>query len=257
MKRLLFIGIIFMAASIYSVDAAETEHQSSFSQYRPCYMIFGDKNDQVKGQFSLKYGLLHPYKIGLFFGYTQYMFWDLYDISSPFRDINYNPEVFWKWKIQAKRAWLKLDYIQIGPYEHNSNGRGGEESRSWDRYYAQAQISVGDRVNAGINLKGFGFYYIGEHNEDIKDYIGHYEAKIFIKLTGTGKDEITDREEVYIRGGSGSVLEKGWLEAGFKIRTFFARFKPYIFVQIWHGYAESLLIYNEKETYIRAGFILE
>jgi outer membrane phospholipase A len=47
------------------------------------------------------------------------------------------------------------------------------------------------------------------------------------------------------------------VEGGFKFRFILPVFMPYLYVQVYYGYAESLLEYNQKETRIRAGFILD
>ena len=57
------------------------------------------------------------------------------DISAPFRETNYEPEVFWiapvPWKVFGSDAIL----VSLG-LSHQSNGRSQLTSRSWNRVYA-------------------------------------------------------------------------------------------------------------------------
>jgi len=81
----------------------------------------------------------------VYLAYSQASFWQIFDTSrsSPFRETNYNPEIFYR------REWGQWPWMngrvaaQIG-YEHESNGQGpalnesGQPvnlSRSWDRTY--------------------------------------------------------------------------------------------------------------------------
>ncbi|NIW14677.1 MAG: hypothetical protein GWN31_12285, partial [Candidatus Thorarchaeota archaeon] len=97
-------------------------------------------NFEVKFQFSFKVQLWEKVFWGhgdLFFGYTQLSFWQLYDkdMSSPFRETNYEPEIFFKFDTDFNVLGLRNRLITIG-FNHESNGRGGELSRSWNRIFA-------------------------------------------------------------------------------------------------------------------------
>lgn len=75
------------------------------------------------------------------------------------------------------------------------------------------------------------------------------------KEAGAEKDENGGgREEFYIRGGSHE--RKGWIEAGLRFRPITNSFNSTILIQVFHGYGESLISYDEKETTVRAGLIL-
>ncbi|MCP4132210.1 MAG: phospholipase A [bacterium] len=268
MKKLLVLLFVFLfGVSIFAQEIVDKidiepasqesdEDYSAFSLYKSNYMVFGNYSDQVKGQISFKYELVQDW--GIHIGYSQYMFWDLYKSSSPFREVNYNPELFWRWDAE----FGALDYLQAGFYEHESNGKDGASSRSWDRSYLQFQLSVGERVNLGLDLKGFYSYRIASDNSDIVDYVGYYEAKIFLKLSGEGGDSMLDKEEIYLLWGTGKNnygfdFAKGWYEAGVKVRLLFAAIQPYLYLQGFYGYGESLIDYNKKDWAIRFGFVFE
>jgi phospholipase A1 len=74
----------------------------------------------------------------IFFGITIQSYWQMYnsDISSPFRETNYQPELFYGFVNDFKVGeWTNL--INVIGFEHQSNGRSQRLSRSWNRIYAQ------------------------------------------------------------------------------------------------------------------------
>ena len=268
MKNIVIISVLimFFTINIYSQEQAEEmvptaneankeskDPYSHFSPYKANYLIFGNMDDQVKAQLSFRYETIR--KTGIFLGYTQTMFWKLYDKSCPFAEINYNPEIFWNFGDN-------LNYIQLGVYEHKSNGKGGLESRGWNRSYVQFQVSTGDSFNMGVNVKGFYIWDKADENKDIDGYSGYYEAKIFFRSLKFSIGDLIDKEELYVRGGTGSAhfgfdYKKGWIEVGLKFRVLFKLLKPSLFVQGFYGYGESLIDYNKKDFSLRAGFMLE
>lgn len=224
---------------------------SSVSFYKPNYVIIGNKDDQAKVQLSFKYEIFND--TGIYFGYSQTMFWMVYDRSSPFTEINFNPELFWHYGNEK-------NYFQLGLYEHKSNGKDRPESRSLDRSYLQLQLSTGKSLIAGINIKTFYNWNKSEENEDINDYTGYYEAKIFFRVIKSPFPRIIDKEELYIRGGTGGDnggfdTNKGWVEAGLQFRGLFKSVQPQFFIQGFYGYGESLIGYNEKDKAIRFGIL--
>jgi len=270
-------------------DIRYNEVVSPVSLYKPIYLILGNKNDQMKMQFSAKYNLFHPFKFGLYLSYSQLVFWHVYKDSMPVWEIAFNPEVFWRFQsgdnIFGDLKIPFIDYFQIGFWEHKSNGRDGEDSRGYDRSYLQLQMSFGKKLNSGFNFKYFLIHDINEilpenvptekngKNDDIQDYISSYETKLFFRIKG--KEGKVNKEEIYFSFGPGGGahafnFKKGWLEAGFKSRAILTRVRGYL--QVWRGYAESLRYYDYrpgnypeqdpadsiiKNTAIRVGIILE
>jgi phospholipase A1 len=226
---------------------------SPFLLHKLNYIIFGNSDDQVKAQLGFKYEVIKESE--LFLAYSQYVFWDLYNLSSPITEVNLNPEVFWNYG-------NNIDYFRLGFYEHKSNGRDGLSSRSWNRSYIQYQTSFGNSVNVGVNIKSFYMWGIADENEDIVDYTGYYEAEVFFRFLKTGSNSLTDKEELYIRGGTGKGsfgfdYKKGWLEAGVRFRMLFKAIQPDFYIQLFSGYGEKLVDYNKKDFSVRAGFIIK
>jgi|WetSurMetagenome_2_1015567.scaffolds.fasta_scaffold44869_3 outer membrane phospholipase A len=228
-----------MSHEVYAVSA------QSIETYKPIYFIAGDKENQVKYQVSFKYNLWE--KSGLYLSYTQLSKWDLYDQSSPFRETNYNPSIFW----EKENLW-KLDLLRISPYSHLSNGRDGQESRGTDRGFVESQISYGDIINIGIREKAGWFYSVSNKNHDIKRYIGYFETEGFMQI----KDihGYIGHEKIYIKGEW--THKYYWMEIGLSLRLFTSQIQPNLYLQYYRGYGEFLINYNEKTEALRAGFIL-
>ena len=98
-----------------------------------------NQNMEVVYQLSLKkqitYNLLGLNE-SILVSYTQKVWWQIYDSSAPFRETNYQPEVFMILPTSDtidEATGLKV--MQIG-YLHESNGEEGYRSRSWNRLYA-------------------------------------------------------------------------------------------------------------------------
>lgn len=253
MKRLLLIAVcVLVSTSLFA-----TEYDAPMQLYKPNYFIAGGPKDQVKFQISAKYNLIYPSDLGFWIGYTQRSFWALYDKSSPFRETNYEPEFFWRAEVGKLLPYLGLiDYIQLSPIFHRSNGRDGLESRGMNTYYGEIQLSVGDVICTGVVLKAFGYYNISRRNPDLPDYLGYCEGEAFIQLK-SATVPLLQKERLYIRGGGNYKTDKGWLEGGFRVRIITSVFQPYLYVQVFHGYGESMIDYNKKDTAVRVGIMIE
>jgi len=262
-----FLAFLFSCIVLYAADSQQLPETvppaeqktvgSPLTFHKPMYMLFGNKDDQVKGQLSFKYDPFFGFidNLGLYLAYTQLMDWKLYDLSSPFKDINFNPEVFWRLETR-KNVFGNidlgyLDHVQLGVWEHKSNGKDGGKSRSWDRSYVQVQVSMGSTFNVGMSIKYFVLFIptIDNNNRDIQQYIGSWEAMVFFKHErNDGRPGLI---ELYARFGAGGGpngfnFYKGWQEYGIIFPSLFVRVMPYI--QVFHGYGEFLLDYNVKRA---------
>ena len=74
------------------------------------------------------------HNISLDVAYTQLMYWQFYAKSQYFRETDYEPEVF------ISDNFLKNWLLNAGAV-HESNGRGGELERSWNRAYLELNFS--------------------------------------------------------------------------------------------------------------------
>lgn len=210
---------------------------------------------EAKFQLSLKVPLNYEDMLftgdGLYFAFTVEAWWQLYseDISKPFRETNYRPEIFYLTPV----SWHPFSgntAFMLG-IEHQSNGQAEVLSRSWNRVYAQFLY---ERGNFALAFKPW--YRLpededafpgdpnGDDNPDIADYMGHFELFAGYKF---GNYEAT------VMGRRNMNTSNGALELGFTF-PLWGRLRGY--TSIFTGYGESLIDYNHKQTRVGLGIAL-
>jgi phospholipase A1 len=137
--------------------------------------------DNVEAQFqvSIKVPLaidLFKKKMDIYAAYTVRSFWQVYnnELSSPFRETNYEPEAWLQFRNDWSIFGFKNSVNMIG-FVHQSNGRNDPISRSWNRIFANF---VFERDNLVFGIKPW--FRISEddeddNNPDITDYMGHFQ----------------------------------------------------------------------------------
>ena len=212
------------------------------------------ENDDTEAQFqlSVKFPLLvnlFDDTMDIYGAYTNRSFWQVYntDESSPFRETNHEPELWAQfhpgWELWGfTNTWNSFGIV------HQSNGRGGTLSRSWNRVYAWMTI---ERGNFAMSVKPW--YRIPEDdadddNPDITDYLGHYE----LSATYTWEDHVFS---VMSRNNLESGFDKGAVELSWSFPLWDY---PYLkgYVQYFNGFGESLIDYNHRVNRIGIGFSL-
>ncbi len=210
------------------------------------------KDHEVQFQISIK----SPLALGLFkntadlyFAYTNLSFWQFYNknISSPFRETNHEPEVWFQFAPEWAFMGFKNPMNSFG-IVHQSNGQGGVLSRSWNRLYANFVI---ERDNLALCLKPW--YRIKEKDEDddnpdITDYLGHGELRAAYKLN-------QHTFSLMLRNNLESGFKRGAVEAGWSFPLWRYKYlKGYI--QYFSGYGESMIDYNRYVNRIGIGILL-
>lgn len=255
MKKIIIIILLFISIPCFAWD-----FESAISGYEPVYFLFGDMQDQVLFQISAKYNLIYPSKIGAYAAYTQQSWWHLYDSSSPFNETNYQPELFWLIDRENKDIFFNnfkyIDYIRISPICHKSNGEDKDRNRSINSSYVKVQLSNRGYYIFGLSGKLFCLYGLASENSDIRDYKGFFEGEFFIK-NRSKTVKYFDKEKVYFKYGGNFITKKGWFESGLRLRLITSKIQPYLLLQFWHGYGESLINYNKKETNFRVGITFQ
>ena len=208
------------------------------------------KNYEAKFQISFKiqaWKNMFGNNADLFVAYTQRSIWQLYDeaLSSPFRDTNYEPEVFVKFDTDFNVGGLKNRVFIIG-FNHQSNGESGSLSRSWNRIYA---AFVAERGNLALILKPW--YRIPEKEEkddnpNIEKYLGYGEIIAAYHMKG-------HIFSFMIRNNMRSDANRGALELGWSY-PFTPKVRAY--VQYFNGYGESLIDYDNSVNRIGIGVML-
>ena len=191
---------------------------------------------------------------GVFFGFTTTSFWQIYnsEASKPFRETNYEPEVFYQWAPNWDIFGIRFNGAQIG-INHMSNGQDQFKSRSWNRIIATAAFSSED---AAYYLKTW--YRIpedektdpldptGDDNPDILDFYGRVELGFVYKI---GKADLIAR----IRNN----LSFSDNRSGIELNLSYPINERYDFmIQYFNGYGDSLIDYDRHLQRISMGIKL-
>ncbi len=206
---------------------------------------------EVKFQISLRLAVAEDLINGngeLNFAYTQVSVWQAYnsDESSPFRDTNYEPEMFMAFDTDYDVLGLHGRMINLG-LVHQSNGRGNETlSRSWNRVYANFIL---ERGNFACSVKPW--YRIPEdeeedNNPDLEDYVGYADFRLAYNHKGLVLATLLRNNFDYDENHGSAELDFSF-PIGKQLKGF---------VQYFYGYGETLLTYDEKNERIGAGFLL-
>jgi phospholipase A1 len=246
LKKILFILTLFL---ILVDPLFAQEKPQTIQPFYPTYWIFGAQDCTY--QVSFKYVLCYPFVEGLSFAYTQKSLWYIYDKSSPFKESNYNPQVFY----EKEKPIKYFDFYRIGGYYHCSNGRDGVDNRSINKSYLEAQISsdIGQYLNIGIREQYSYYYGLAPQNHDYDHVKGLFESEIFVKIKS--RHNYTDHERLYFKGEF--THHCYWWEMGLSGRILTTKFQPHFYIQWYKGYGQFLLTYKQNSNDIRAGLIFE
>jgi len=244
-----------------SPEAGQQDKSANFSNltpYKPIYFIGGANPTDVKFQISLKYQLFNkngswatknPWLAGLYLGYSQASFWSLGEESKPFEDTNFMPEVFYQ--VNGLRLNQHGDLDLQGGLLHESNGRDGLDSRSLNIVYGRATYEHDLGKEWFARLTGEAWSYVGslEDNPDIADFRGHSSLQLVL---GHQKGiQLSSYRRGPIGGGKSSYLFD--LTVPVKRIDHKKNFNFTFHSQLFTGYGENLLTYNQKETRLRFG----
>ena len=205
---------------------------------------------EAKYQISFKSKLAElPWDVALWAAYTQSSRWQLYNAadSRPFRETNYEPELMFVKPLDAEvpLAGGKLRMIALG-YNHQSNGRALPLSRSWNRIVGTLIYENGEwtaEVRPWIRIHE---NLADDDNPDISDYAGRGELRIARRF-GTHFVSLLLRHS--LRGGARSH-GAAQLDYVFPIPGYDALHGQ---LQVFSGYAESMIDYNVRQTRIGLG----
>jgi phospholipase A1 len=184
----------------------------------------------------------------LWVGYTQSSRWQVYNskLSRPFRETNYEPEAMLVFNTNYHVFGWDGRLLGIG-VNHQSNGRGDPQSRSWNRVIA----------NVGFERDGWTvmvrpWWRIPEasrtdDNPDISDYMGRGEVQIVHEWRGQEFGMLLRHS---LRSGSHShgAARFSW---SFPVA---GNLRGYM--EVFKGYGESLIDYNHNATYLGVGVSL-
>lgn len=250
--------IVNIATEEIDTDSVRRDFDSGpyFGLYKDNYFVFGcpvgtrptRENCNIKFQISIAQRLTRstlPWGTYLFLFYSQKCFWNILENSMPMTDLNFNPGIGLTKPLFSKGHYFgKLNLV----LEHESNGRDGAASRSWNK------VSLGASVMIDPQIVVHGKVWIpiidGAENPDILDYCGIYQI-------GTSFTSTNGRFGLAVN----LVKRKGWrlnynatVELNYRI---FRRDNQYLFLQYYNGYGEGLLAYKEFHSMLRLGLVIK
>lgn len=234
----------------YNDDARDNGDDFAFlglKRYEPIYMLgtydFSKKSDRNQKELKFQISLQKPITYDLFgmketiaFAYTQTSWWQIWEDSAPFRESNYKPEIFMEIPVENSA----LNSLKFGLL-HESNGQGGENSRSWNKAYAQTNFKFGNLEITPRVWHSFGF---DDTNKDIREYMGYGDLRASYKIANQ-KFYAMLRNNLKFDKDNKGAFEAGWM---FPIYNGINGY-----VQYFTGYGESLIDYNKHVDKIGVG----
>ena len=276
MKKLIVFLSIFLFANDMSKsfsdlikDYKDSETKNNVKQifsrnfslypYQTNYLLpatwdFSKKSDRKEFETKFQISVMKPFAKNLlnqneiyFFAYTQTSWWQTMSDSAPFRENNYEPEMFVLFPMEKyHKRWDAV----IFAINHQSNGRDVPYSRSWNRIYTRFLFHINEVI---FNFRVW--YRIpepkkkyptdpnGDDNPDIEDYLGYGDLKIMYPY----KDNLITSLIRY-----NTSTHKGAIQIDYS--------KPirnkdiFLYIQGFYGYGESLIDYDRFIKKVGIGF---
>lgn len=218
---------------------------------------FSENFSDIETQFQISFKVpLNEQKLlfdndGLYLGFTLEAWWQTFsdNISKPFRETNYRPELFYIAPTDLTLFGGKTSFL-LG-IEHQSNGRSQLLSRSWNRVYSglfwergKLALSFKPWYRLSEDEKEFEFDPDGDDNPDIEDFYGKFELGAVYRwgdfeFSGMGRKNFS--------------TSKGAIRLGF---TFPLWGKLRGYAVAFDGYGDSLIDYNYSQTRFGIGIAL-
>ncbi|MBK8232373.1 MAG: phospholipase A [Candidatus Eisenbacteria bacterium] len=199
---------------------------------------------------------------GLHVVYRQNSFWHLWEPSAPFFDNNYNPEAMLYVENASICKEPAVPSVQLFA-GHESNGRDGATSRSWNRWGLGIDWGEPGRSKIYFASRAWRAWSVGRENADLPEYAGRGEV-ILTTTLGRGMcrwQAIVPTVSVRSRIFGRSVFVNTEIDATFDTEAIGGeigtRFTPSLEVQYFSGTGENLLAYSKSVTAWRVGLALE
>lgn len=216
----------------------------------PNGLLAGQEADEteLKFQISLKYCVFCRESVQWYAGYTQQSYWQIMRFSAPFRETNYEPETFVRWRRKSGGSLFgfTMPVLDVG-FSHQSNGRSEPDSRSWNRAYADMWI---ERGNFHLSIKPW-YRFVEpaatDDNPDLARYLGYGEVRA---MYGYEKNVFTLMARNNLRSENKGAIEAGWSYPILQPKSM--RF----YVQYFNGFGENLIDYDHRNNRIGFGIML-
>lgn len=236
----------YILAGLWSTDVNRTPESPTRRSPIPLEIPY----QYVEGAFQLSFKIKMVEEVlgspsDIWIGYTQQSYWQVYndDLSRPFRETNYEPEVMWVVPTDYEFLGLRGRLLSFG-LAHQSNGRAEPLSRSWDRMYAMVGLERGRFVLQAKAWRRLNETGTDDDNPDIVDYVGRGELLGYYQLARGGSTALRLRTTF--------KRDPSWGSAQFDWR-FPISGKLFGYLQVFSGYGESMIDYNFRKTSVGLG----
>lgn len=262
---LLLLFLALAPSGTASADPAGVEDalNSKFQRYEPIYALVGeDGYKNAKFQISFRYNVYDH----LYLGYLHTTVWDIGAPSAPFRDTSYRPTLFYHVNETGPqpgtpRAWLGA----VVGGEHESNGKGGADSRSLNILYLKPLLTVERPGSLKLRIAPRLNYFtsVSGTNRDINEYRGHVDLQVIYDLLKElepfdlpllGEVRLFNKLQVaaLVRKGTEKSRWTTQLDLSWSIGSLGS-----LYIQYFSGYGETLLEYTRRDTQARIGLMLQ
>jgi phospholipase A1 len=256
--------VLLILAWLVSPASAEEKAESfqliqtepGLSLHKEMFMLPATWSDAYNGrrteavfQLSAKHRL---FGTRFYFAYTQISFWQAYDYnnSSPFRETDYNPELFYRFRpISFRSGYLGAD----AGFEHESNGQLPPISRSWNLFYvspsyhrANVLLYVKFRYRIPEEKKPYPGAAVGDDNPDILDFMGYSDVHLFVRFLKT--------HQIHLMLRGNLDTGKGGLSFNYSLPVPKSD-QSFLCLRFTHGYGESLVDYKKSINRVGVGIM--
>ncbi|TLD90436.1 phospholipase [Helicobacter sp. MIT 03-1614] len=228
----------------------------SLSEPTPSQSAYKNKDTEIKFQFSFKLAvfneLFSPYGY-FYFAYTQTAWFQSYNQadSRPFRDVDYQPELFYSYERPISFLGGSFKNISLG-YNHISNGERALRSRTQNRILLNMRWEYDIAPQSVFGIKLGTWVYIGKHldgfmadNPDLALYRGYNDIGLYYKSN-------RNLLELYMRPPIARRYYP-YFELGYTLRV---SDNIGIYVQYINGYGDNMFEYKMRSERIGVGFRL-
>ena len=227
-----------------------------FGLYKDNYFIVGTKvpgipnshNSDVKFQISLGIRLtdaILPWNSFIFLMYTQKTFWNVFQESLPMGDINFNPGIGWSKPFFSQGRYVGKITLML---EHESNGRDGLDSRSWNKISFSGSALIDEWLM--VHAKFWIPIIDGENNRDILKYCGIYQSGVVV----TTPDKKFSFGFTWVKRSGFNLNFNTIMEFTWRVHK---KSNLNLFAQYYNGYGENLLYYKEYRSMLRIGLVFK
>lgn len=199
--------------------------------------------EEFKGQLSFKFPIwaeMFGSNFTIAAYYTQLSYWQFYAKSQYFRETDYEPAVY------INYDFLPHWSVSSG-LDHQSNGRGGQLERSWNRVFFDLVYYTDHWY---VSIKPWFLVFKSEstdlHNPNITDFLGYGRIVIAYKFY--------DQEISFmVRNAVESGFSRGAVELDY---SFPIHGVLHGYIQFFSGYGQSLIEYDHYTNSVGVGIAI-